>query len=60
MSDINVTLEDSAPINVILQEWFLIDIAVATTPPRNVFRVTNLYVDPNTGKLLVEYDNTLT
>lgn len=31
---------------------------VASTPPVSKCKVTNLYVDPETGKLVVEYDNT--
>ena len=33
---------------------------VISTPPTGSFKVTNLYVDPLTGKLTIEYDNTPT
>ena len=31
---------------------------VETNPPAGKYRVTNLYVDPVTGRLEVEYDDT--
>jgi len=31
---------------------------VNTSPPTDKYRVTNLYVDPTTGRLVVEYDDT--
>ena len=31
---------------------------VATNPPAGEYRVTNLYVNPDTGKLEVEFDDT--
>ena len=33
-------------------------VAVVTDPPPGKYRVTQLYVDPLTNKLVVEYDNT--
>jgi len=32
--------------------------AFTSSPPSGMCRVTNLYVDPATGKLVVEYDDT--
>ena len=29
-----------------------------SVPPSGMFRVVNIYINPNTGKLAVEYDNT--
>lgn len=31
---------------------------IASTPPSGKYKVVNLYVDPVTGKLFVEYDDT--
>jgi hypothetical protein len=31
---------------------------VITDPPSTMYKVTNLYVDPATNKLIVKYDNT--
>lgn len=30
---------------------------VVTTPPSGKCKVINVYVDPDTGKLIVQYDN---
>lgn len=32
---------------------------VRSLPPQDEHRATNMYVDPNTGKLVIEYDDTL-
>ncbi len=32
--------------------------AIKSLPPKGYFRVTNLYVDPSTGKMVVKYDDT--
>ena len=31
---------------------------VLSTPPPGMCRVTNIYVDPNSGKLVIKYDET--
>jgi len=31
---------------------------IETTPPTGKYRVTNLFVDPDTGRFTVEYDDT--
>ncbi len=31
---------------------------IKSTPPSGYYRVTNLYVDPSTGKMIVKYDDT--
>jgi hypothetical protein len=31
---------------------------IKSNPPKGKYRVTNLYVDPDTGRLEIEYDNT--
>ena len=33
-------------------------VGINTTPPTDKYRVVNLYVDPSTGRLVVEYDDT--
>jgi len=33
---------------------------IASTPPVGSFKVVNIYVEPSTGKLTIEYDNTPT
>jgi hypothetical protein len=43
----------------ITEEELLADIA-KSTPPSGKRSVTNVYVDPATGKLVVEYDDGLT
>ena len=35
-----------------------IPIGIGTNPPTGKYKVTNLWVDPLTGKLTVEYDDT--
>lgn len=30
---------------------------IESNPPRGMYRVTNLYIDPSTGKLTIEYDD---
>ena len=37
-------------------KWIKRD-GIKSTPPSGKYRVTNLYVDPDTGKLTVEFDN---
>jgi len=32
--------------------------AIVSSPPSEKYKVTNLFVDPSTGKLTVEYDDT--
>ena len=31
---------------------------IASVPPTGSFKVVNIYVEPSTGKLTIEYDNT--
>jgi hypothetical protein len=33
---------------------------ILSTPPTGSFKVVNIYVNPETGKLTIEYDNTPT
>jgi hypothetical protein len=33
---------------------------ILSTPPAGSFKVVNIYVEPTTGKLTIEYDNTPT
>jgi hypothetical protein len=33
---------------------------IASVPPTGYFKVVNMYVNPGTGKLTIEYDNTPT
>lgn len=41
-------------------EPLVVDGVIASQPPSGKYKVTNLYVDPVTGKLVVEYDDTPT
>ena len=38
--------------------YTLVHNKVSSIPPKGKYQVTNLYVDPDTGKLVIEYDNT--
>ena len=33
---------------------------LATTPPQGKCKIVNMYVDPSTGKVVVQYDDTPT
>ena len=40
-----------------LRDGYVLSKALQIKPPLGAFRVTNLYVDPITKKLVVEYDD---
>ena len=44
--------------NIILELIVSYKDNVTTTPPVDKYKVKNLFVDPETGKLEVEYDDT--
>lgn len=44
-------------VRTVKGEWIEKGGGMASSPPSGKCKVTNLYVDPDTGKLTVEYDN---
>jgi hypothetical protein len=62
--DIEIIEEQSINISIEEGEVIVCDItgdigsgAVVSIPPSNKLSVKNLYVDPDTGKLMIEYDD---
>ena len=48
------------PIQIILQADTIKYSVITSTPPTGKYKITDLYYDPNAGKIIIMYDNTPT
>lgn len=51
---------ETVPIQVVLQAEQISYSVITSTPPKGKFKITDLYYDPDVGRIIIQYDNTPT